>query len=77
MTRDTGYEAVMRRRAEIIKSAVGVDYAAFESGSIAFDYEGMMQSTGYSLEDVRSIQRGFAIGNTPLIELKNVTALAR
>ncbi|HRX58456.1 MAG TPA: 2-amino-4-oxopentanoate thiolase subunit OrtB [Eubacteriales bacterium] len=77
MTRDTSYDAVMRRRPEIIKAAVGVDYTQFESGSIAFDYDGMMRSTGYTLEDVINIQRGFAIGNTPLIELKNITALAR
>ena len=36
-----------------------------------------MASTGYTLEDVVEIQRGFAIGNTPLIELKNITALVR
>lgn len=77
MTRDTSYEAVIARKREIIKAAVGVDYARFESGSIAFDYEAMMRSTGYSLEDVIEIQRGFAIGNTPLIELKNISLLAR
>ena len=77
MTRDTSYEAVIARKREIIKAAVGVDYAQFESGSIAFDYEAMMRSTGYTLEDVIEIQRGFAIGYTPLIELKNITALAR
>ncbi len=77
MTRDTSYEAVIARKRDIIKAAVGVDYSQFESGSIAFDYEAMMRSTGYSLEDVIEIQRGFAIGNTPLIELKNITALAR
>ena len=77
MPRDNGYEAVMARRSEIVKAAVGVDYAQFESGSIAFDYERMMCSTGYSLEDVIKIQRGYAIGNTPLIELKNITALVR
>jgi len=77
MTRNTSYEAVIARKREIIKAAVGVDYSQFESGSIAFDYEAMMRSTGYSLEDVIEIQRGFAIGNTPLIELKNITSLAR
>ena len=67
----------MARKAEIIRNAVGVDYKQFESGSIAFDYERMMASTGYTLEDVAEIQRGFAIGNTPLIELKNITSLVR
>jgi cysteine synthase len=77
MTKDNSFAAVMGRKSEIIRAAVGIDYKQFESGSIAFDYEKMMASTGYTLEDVREIQRGFAIGNTPLIELKNITALAR
>ena len=76
-TRDNSFSAVMARKSEIIRAAVGVDYKQFESGSIAFDYEGMMASTGYTLDDVAEIQRGFAIGNTPLIELKNITALVR
>ena len=77
MTKDMSFSAVMARKGEIIRAAVGVDYRAFESGSIAFDYEAMMASTGYTLEDVIEIQRGFAIGNTPLIELKNITSLVR
>ena len=77
MTKDMSFSAVMARKGEIIRAAVGVDYRAFESGSIAFDYEAMMSSTGYTLEDVIEIQRGYAIGNTPLIELKNITALVQ
>ena len=77
MRKDNSFSAVMARKPEIIRAAVGVDYQQFESGSIAFDYEAMMASTGYSLEDVIEIQRGFAIGNTPLIELKNITSLVR
>ena len=77
MSKDNSFSAVMARKAEIIRNAVGVDYKQFESGSIAFDYERMMASTGYTLEDVAEIQRGFAIGNTPLIELKNITTLVR
>ena len=75
--RDNSYAAVMARKGEIMKTAVGMDYSSFESGSIAFDYEGMLASTGRDLEEVRRIQSGFSIGNTPLIELKNITALAR
>ena len=77
MSRDNSFSAVMARKADIIRNAVGVDYKQFESGSISFDYERMMASTGYTLEDVAEIQRGFAIGNTPLIELKNITSLVR
>ena len=76
-SKDNSYGAVMARKNEIMKAAVGVDYASFESGSLAFDYEAMMASTGYTLEDVINIQKGFSIGNTPLIELKNLTTLAR
>jgi 2-amino-4-ketopentanoate thiolase beta subunit len=75
--KDMSYNAVMSRRADIIKAAVGMDYSRFESGSIAFDYEGMMNATGFDVNEVRRIQEGFAIGHTPLIELKNITALAR
>ena len=71
------YEAVMARKGEIMKSAVGMDYSLFESGSIAFDYEALMRAPGLTLEDVIRIQRNFSIGNTPLIELKNITELAR
>ncbi len=77
MMRDNSYEAVMARKGEIMKTAVGMDYSQFESGSIAFDYEGMLASTGLTLEEVMRIQSEFAIGNTPLIELRNLTALAR
>ncbi|MDO4543722.1 MAG: 2-amino-4-oxopentanoate thiolase subunit OrtB [Clostridia bacterium] len=75
--RDRSYNAVMARKNEIMKAAIGLDYGSFESGSIAFDYEGMMAATGYTLETVQDIQREFGIGNSPLIELKNITALAR
>ena len=75
--RDISYEAVMARRPEIMKAAVGMDYSKFESGSIAFDYEGMLASTGLTIDEVRRIQRSFSIGNTPLLEMKNLTALAR
>ena len=75
---DNSYSAVMARKNEIMKRAVGMDYDLFESGSIAFDYEAMMAATGYTLDAVRKIQtEEFQIGNTPIYELKNLTALAR
>ncbi|MCT8976647.1 2-amino-4-oxopentanoate thiolase subunit OrtB [Clostridium sp. CX1] len=77
MTMDNSYEAVMSRNSEIMKKATGIDYSKYESGGIAFDYEGMMQDTGYSLEDIIKIQREVGVGNTPLLELKNLTSLAR
>ena len=77
MSKDNSYKAVMSRRPEIMKSAVGIDYSEFESGSIAFDYERMMHETGYTLEEMQKIQYSNGVGNTPVLELKNLTALAR
>jgi len=77
MAIDKSYNAVNARSNEIIKDAIGVDYSKFESGNIAFDYEGMMDSTGYTLDEVIKINRETGVGNTPLLELKNITALAR
>lgn len=71
------YDAVMARRGEIMRKAIGIDYNVFESGSIAFDYERMMRETGYSLQEIQKIQAETGVGNTPLLELKNLTKLAR
>lgn len=77
MTRDMSYDAVTARKGDIMKKAVGMDYSAYESGSIAFDYEKMMKDTGFTLQDIMKIQKETGVGNTPLLELKNITALAR
>lgn len=71
------YDSVMARKQEVMKAAIGIDYSQFESGSMAFDYEKMMRETGYSLEEMQKIQYGVNVGNTPILELKNLTALAR
>jgi len=77
MVKANDYASVMGRKAEIMLRSVGIDYSKFESGSIAFDYEKMMKETGYTLEEMQEIQYGVNVGNTPLLELKNLTALAR
>jgi cysteine synthase len=71
------YASVMARKGEIMKKSVGIDYGKFESGGIAFDYAGMMRETGYTLEEMQRIQRDAHVGDTPIIELHNLTALAR
>lgn len=71
------YDSVMSRTQEVMKAALGIDYSQFESGSMAFDYEKMMRETGYSLEEMQNIQYSVNVGNTPILELKNLTALAR
>jgi len=77
MTKASDYASVMARRPEIMLKSVGIDYSKFESGSIAFDYEKMMKETGYTLEEMQEIQYGVNVGRTPVLELKNLTALAR
>lgn len=71
------YEALMGRKNEIMKRAVGIDYEEFESGGISFDYEKMMRETGYSLHEMQKIQSETGVSNTPIYELKNLTKLAR
>lgn len=74
---NNSYETVMSRRNEIMKSSVGINYDKYESDYLNFDYELMMEDCGFTLEEVRKIQQEFGVGNTPLKECKNISALAR
>jgi len=67
----------MERKNEIILKSIGIDYSKYETGKLSFDYEGLMKDVGYCLEEVKEIQKEVGVGNTPLIELKNITKLAR
>ena len=69
--------AILARRGEIMKHALGMDYSEFERSPIAFDYEAMMASHGFSLDDIVRIQARGGVGNTPLLELRNLTDLVR
>ena len=71
------YESVMGRSAEIMKKALGLDYSRFEKGRAAFDYEALMASTGFDMEQAARIQEETGVGKTPLLELRNITKLAR
>lgn len=77
MVRDNSYDAVMGRKDEIITNATKINYEDYETGKLSFDYERMMKDTGFSLQDVIRIQRNVGVGNTPLLELRNLTKLAR
>ena len=77
MMKDNSYAAIMARKNEIIRNSVGMDYESFEKPGIGFDYEAMMAATGYTLPELQRVQALFSVGNTPLIELRNLTALAR
>lgn len=74
--RDYSYEGVMSRMSEIIKNAVSVDYNTFERKGY-FDYEALMGSVPYSLEEVEKILHGMHVGNTPIVYMDNLTKLAR
>lgn len=75
--KDLSYNAVMSRQGDIMRDAVGLDYDAFELDGFAFDYEKLLASVPYSIEEVHRIQASMEVGNTPLMELKNLTKLAR
>jgi len=71
------FDEIMARRGDIMVRALGMDYSAFERSPIAFDYEGLMAAHGYSLDDIVAIQTRAGVGNTPLLELRNITDLVR
>jgi len=71
------YGEIMAQRADIVRAAVGIDYARYATGALAFDYERLLADCGYDLESARAVQRRTGVGNTPLVELEHVTALVR
>ncbi len=71
------YKDVMNRKSSIMKEALGLDYDQFEVDGVGFNYEKMMKESGYTLSDVRKIQIDQNVGQTPLIELKRLSAYAR
>lgn len=75
--RDLSYNGVMARKTEIIRKAVGVDYSLFEKDNGTFDYDALMASVPYTLEEVIDIEKSMHVGNTPLVYLNNLTALSR
>lgn len=74
---DFSFENIMTKKKEIVEKAVGIDYSEFEYGEIAFDYEKMMSKSTYTLEEMREINKETKVGNTPLIELKNINKLIK
>ena len=78
MTKDMSYEGINSRKAEIMQKSLGIDYSKFEfKDGIGFDYDAMMGEVAYSYEEMVKIQQQTGVGNTPLLELRNITALAR
>lgn len=77
MSKDMSYEAINARKNQIMKDAMRISYEDFEWDGIGFDYEKMMREVGYSMEEMRQIQLDNGVGETPLLEMRNLTALAR
>jgi cysteine synthase len=77
MTKGLSYKEIMDQKADIMRSSVGIDYGRYATGKLAFDYERMLADTGFDLDAIREIQARTAVGNTPLVELRNLTALVR
>ena len=71
------YAEIMAQRAEILRASSGIDYDRYTTGALAFDYERLFTDTGYDVASARVVQRRTAVGNTPLVELDNITALVR
>jgi len=64
------YAEIISRKEEIMLSSVGIDYASYSRGLLAFDYEKMLADTGYDIEGIAAIQAETAVGSTPLVELR-------
>ena len=77
MSAHAAYERLMAQKADIMRASVGIDYDDYTTGPLSFDYEGLLSDTGYDLESIAGIQARTAVGNTPVVELENLTALAR
>lgn len=77
VSKDLSYAAINARKNEIMQAAMGIDYSKFEYAGIGFDYDKMMDEVAYSMDEMKQIQSEHAVGNTPLIELRNMTTLAR
>ncbi len=71
------YAEVMARRGDIVRRSIGLDYARYATGTLAFDYERLLADTGYDVERVRDIQARTGVGSTPLVELTRLTRLVR
>jgi len=77
MTMNNTYQNLMDRKNEIMKKSVGLDYSKYELEGIGFDFELMMNDQGYDIEKITKIQSENMVGNTPLVELKNISKYAR
>lgn len=76
-TMNNSYKAVMARKNQIMKESVGINYEQYEQDYLSFDYEKMLSDCGFEINKIRKIQADNGVGQTPLKECKNISALAR
>jgi 2-amino-4-ketopentanoate thiolase beta subunit len=60
-----------------MRRSVGIDYTLFRRGRVAWDYEALMSEVGYGLDEVARTQLDRGVGQTPMREAHNLTALVR
>jgi threonine dehydratase len=60
-----------------MRRSVGIDYARLKRGRVAWDYKGLMAEVEYGVDEVARIQRDRGVGDTPMREAHNLTALVR
>jgi len=70
-------QTILDRKNEILSNSIDVDFLKYKQSDIAFDYEKMMEETGYPIEEAMRIQHSLGVGLTPMVELKNINALIR
>lgn len=70
-------QSILNRKHEILRNSIDVDFLKYKRSDIAFDYEKMMEETGYPIEEAIRIQRSLGVGSTPMLELKNISLLIR
>ncbi|MCL5987231.1 MAG: 2-amino-4-oxopentanoate thiolase subunit OrtB [Actinobacteria bacterium] len=75
--RHSDYSCAMGRKSEIVKRSTGIDFSKYDRSPISFDYDLMMSEVGYSIDETIEIQKNTNVGNTPLVECRNITRLVR
>jgi cysteine synthase len=71
------YESVMDRREGILARATGFSYDDFERPGLGFDDDALLDVVGMDHAEIRAVQLNAGVGDTPLLELGNLTELIR
>ncbi|HZK71662.1 MAG TPA: 2-amino-4-oxopentanoate thiolase subunit OrtB [Clostridia bacterium] len=69
--------SVTSKNKEILFKSVNLNYDDFKTDRLAWDYEKLMDAVGLSLDEIKKIQSEVYVGDTPLLELKNINRLVR